>query len=116
MVNHEQRLDRVFSALTNVTRRMILRQLAASDQTSISDLAAPSALSLPAIMKHLDVLEDAKLITRAKAGRTMYVRLAPQPMAEAMAWLDHYRRFWAGSLDRLVALAEAEERKARAKR
>ena len=116
MVNREQRLDRIFSALTNGTRRAILRQLAATDQASISELAAPSSLTLPAIMKHLDVLEEARLIKRAKTGRTMYVRLAPNPMAEATAWLDHYRHFWSGSLDRLAAHAASEERARRTKR
>ena len=116
MVNHEQRLDRIFSALTNGTRRAILRQLAATDRASISELAAPSAMTLPAIMKHLDVLEGARLIERAKTGRTMFVRLSPQPMAEAMRWLDHYRPFWTGSLDRLAARAEAEERSGATKR
>ena len=114
MVNHEARLDRVFGALTHPTRRAILRQLERSGPASISALAAPATLKLPTVMKHLDVLEEARLITRAKSGRTMVVRLAPDPMAAAMAWLARYQRFWSGSLDRLAEHAEREERRLRA--
>ena len=113
MVNHEARLDRVFGALTNPTRRAILRQLERGGTASVSALAAPSALKLPAVMKHLDVLEHAELITRAKTGRTMFVQLAPAPMAAAMSWLGRYERFWSGSLDRLAEHAEREERRVR---
>jgi DNA-binding transcriptional ArsR family regulator len=70
-------------------------------------------MSLPAVMKHLDVLEDARLITRAKTGRTMLVRLSAKPMADAMAWLQRYEQFWSSSLDRLVAYAEKKEAQAR---
>ena len=112
MVNQQQALDRVFAALTNPTRRAMLHRLEAGGPLSISDLAAPTALSLPGVMKHLDVLEQARLITRAKAGRTTFVSLAPQPMAAAMAWLDRYQRFWSGSLDRLAEHAKREEQHA----
>ena len=113
MVNYSDRLDRVFGALVNPARRAILMRLAETDCASISELAQPVAMTLPAVMKHLDVLEDARLITRAKTGRTMFVRLAPRPMAEAMAWLHRYERFWSGSLDRLVAYAEKKEERTR---
>ena len=112
-------LDRVFGALVSPARRTILARLAETDAASISELAEPVAMSLPAVMKHLDVLEQASLITREKAGRTMFVRLAPKPMAQAMAWLHRYERFWSSGLDRLVAYAEKKEaqvRKAPAKR
>jgi DNA-binding transcriptional ArsR family regulator len=69
---------------------------------------------MPAVMKHLDVLGDAGLITRSKEGRTVSVRLAPEPMEEAMRWLSRYERFWSASLDRLAAFAEAEEARTRA--
>lgn len=113
MVNHSARLDRVFGALVSPARRAILQRLAQNDCASISELAQPISMSLPAVMKHLDVLEDARLITRAKTGRTMYVRLSPKPMAEAMAWLQRYEQFWSSSLDRLVAYAEKKEAQAR---
>ena len=113
MVNHPDRLDLIFGALVSPARRAILMQLEATDGASVSELAEPVGMKLPAVMKHLDVLEGAGLITRAKTGRTMFVRLAPEPMAEAMAWLRRYERFWAVSLDRLVAHAEKKEAQAR---
>jgi DNA-binding transcriptional ArsR family regulator len=67
-------------------------------------------------MKHLDVLANAGLITRSKAGRTVTVRLRAQPMKEAMEWLRHYERFWSGSLDRLAVYAKAREAAARSER
>lgn len=113
MVNYTDRLDRIFGALVSPARRAILQRLAQTDCASISELAQPIEMTLPAVMKHLDVLEQARLITRAKTGRTMFVRLSPKPMAEAMAWLHRYEQFWTGSLDRLVAYSEKKEAQAR---
>ncbi len=79
---------------------------------SIGDLARPFAIKLPAVMKHLDVLGTARLITRSKKGRTVTVRLAPEPLEEAMNSLRRYERFWSARLDRLAAYAESEEAKA----
>src|SRR5215813_10168199 len=92
-----------------------LARLEREGGVSISELARPFAIKLPAVMKHLDVLDEAGLITRAKAGRTVTVRLSPEPMREAMEWLRRYERFWSASLDRLAAYAEGKERKAREK-
>ena len=75
----------------------------------MSELAKPFAIKLPAVMKHLDVLDDAGLITRSKVGRTVTVRLSPEPLREAMDWLRRYERFWSASLDRLAAYAESKE-------
>jgi DNA-binding transcriptional ArsR family regulator len=108
-MNQTERLDRTFAVLSDATRRAILARLEREDALSVSDLARPHAIKLPAIMKHLDVLDDAGLITRSKTGRTVTVRLAPKPMREAMDWLRRYERFWTASLDRLTALAEARE-------
>jgi DNA-binding transcriptional ArsR family regulator len=105
-------LDRTFAALVDPTRRAILVRLAEEESASIGELARPFAIKLPAVMKHLDVLGTAGLIVRSKKGRTVAVRLAPEPMAEAMDWLRRYERFWSASLDRLAAHAEAEEAKA----
>jgi DNA-binding transcriptional ArsR family regulator len=113
MVNYQQRLDRTFAALVDPTRRAILARLEREDGASVSDLAAPFAIKLPAVMKHLDVLDDAGLIRRSKLGRTVTVRLSPQPMKEAINWLRRYERFWSDSLDRLTAYAEAKEAQAR---
>lgn len=116
MVNYSARLDRTFAALVDPTRRAILIQLERKDSASISELARPFAIKLPAVLKHLDVLEDAGLVTREKAGRTVTVRLRPQPMREAMSWLRRYERFWSASLDGLAVFAERKESEARSKR
>jgi len=115
MVNYQRRLDRTFFALVDPTRRAILMQLERKTSASIGELAKPFAIKLPAVMKHLSVLADAGLITRTKSGRTVTVRLRPQPMREAMAWLSRYERFWAGSLDRLATYAERKEGDLRSK-
>ena len=116
MVNYTGRLDRTFAALVDPTRRAILARLEREDGVSISALAQPFAIKLPAVLKHLDVLGDAGLITRSKVGRTVTVRLRPEPMREAMDWLRRYERFWSTSLDRLAAYAERMESEARNKR
>jgi DNA-binding transcriptional ArsR family regulator len=115
MVNYQKRLDRTFTALVDPTRRAILAQLERKQSATVSELAEPFAILLPAVMKHLDVLADAGLITRTKSGRTVTVRLRFQPMREAMAWLSRYERFWTGGLDRLAAHAERQEAEARSK-
>src|SRR5579862_7259992 len=104
MVNYSEHLDRTFQALADPTRRAILVQLEREDAT-VSELAHPFTIRLPAVMKHLDVLEDAGLITRSTSGRTVTVRLRAQPMQDAFAWLERYERFWSKSLDRLTAYA-----------
>ena len=102
-------LDRTFSALADPTRRSVLLRLKKEPDLSVSELARPLSLKLPGLMKHLDVLSDAGLITRTKTGRTVSVRLSAAPMLEAMEWLKRYERFWTVSLDRLVALVEEDE-------
>jgi DNA-binding transcriptional ArsR family regulator len=114
-VNNIERLDRTFAALVDPTRRAILARLEREGGTSVSELAEPFAIKLPAVMKHLDVLGDAGLITRSKTGRTVTVRLCPEPMKAAMDWLRRYERFWSGSLDRLAVYAESNEAEARKK-
>src|SRR5882757_995138 len=109
MANYQERLDRTFAALVDPTRRAILAQLERKDGATVSEIAAPFAIKLPAVMKHLDVLDNAGLITRSKSGRTVTVLLRPQPMREAMEWLGRYERFWSGRLDKLVAYAESQE-------
>jgi len=104
----EPQLSRTFSALTDPTRRAILARLAREPGLSVSALARPFPLKLPAVMKHLDVLSEAGLVSRRKEGRTVSVTLTPGPMQEAMAWLKRYERFWSGSLDRLTAYVEEE--------
>jgi DNA-binding transcriptional ArsR family regulator len=107
-------LDRVFSTLSDPTRRAILARLAREETLSVSELAEPFEIKLPAVMKHLDVLDDAGLITRTKHGRTVEVRLSPAPLRAATEWLQRYERFWSPRLDRLAAHAERKEAEARA--
>jgi len=99
-------LDRTFAALSDPTRRALLARLEATDGLSISELARPLAMSLPAVMKHLDVLSDAGLVTRNKIGRTVSCQLKALPMEDAMNWLTRYQRFWTTQLDRLAAFVE----------
>jgi DNA-binding transcriptional ArsR family regulator len=114
MVNYQpQDLDRIFQALGDPTRRAILARLEQEERVSVSALAEPFAIKLPAVMKHLDVLGEAGLITRSKTGRVVDVRLAPDPLREATEWLARYQRFWSPALDRLAAHAEAREAETR---
>ena len=99
-------LDRVFGALSDPTRRAIIARLDAAEALTVSEIAAPLPISLPAVMKHLDVLEQAGLVTRRKAGRTVTCRLDGRGIRDAMGWLAHYQRFWGEGLDRLAAMLE----------
>ena len=111
MVNYQATpLDRTFAALADPTRRALLARLDAEDGISVSELAKPFPVSLPAIMKHLDVLSDAGLITRSKTGRTVTCQLTPAPMEQAMEWLARYERYWTEQLDRLAAFLEEEDK------
>jgi DNA-binding transcriptional ArsR family regulator len=101
-------LDRTFAALSDPTRRALLARLVKEQSLSVSELAQPFSMSLPAIMKHLDVLSDAGLIAREKTGRTVACRLTAQPMEQAMNWLNRYARFWSENLDRLAAFVEED--------
>src|SRR5712672_4692664 len=101
-------LDRTFAALADPTRRALLARLCEQDSVSVSELARPFAMSLPAIMKHLDVLSDAGLIGRSKTGRTVACRLTAAPMEDATRWLNRYQRFWSEQLDRLAVFLEDE--------
>jgi DNA-binding transcriptional ArsR family regulator len=95
-------LDRTFAALADPTRRRILARLARGDRC-VTDLARPYSMSLPAVSKHLRVLENAGLIRRRRCGRMHSLKLEAAPMKQASKWIDDYRRFWEGSLDRLEA-------------
>lgn len=93
-------LDNTFAALADPTRRAILARLALGE-TSVSELAAPHRMSLPAVSKHLGVLERAGLLTRTKSGRVHLCQIVAKPMRDAAAWIGHYRRFWETQLDSL---------------
>ena|SRR6266571_4590838 len=94
------RLDRTFSALADPTRRAILARLAAGE-TSVTELAAPFRMSLPAVSKHLKVLERAGLIARGRERQWRPARLQAGPLKEVAEWAEGYRRFWEESYDRL---------------
>ena len=105
MVNYSEQLDLTFAAISDPTRRMILSQLA-QGETTIMDLASPHAMSLPAISKHIRVLEKAGLLTRTKKGRVNYCYLNANPLRDAGKWLVFYRRFWNKKLDALDKFLE----------
>ena len=108
MVKYTDPLDHTFGALADPTRRAILSTLMLG-QASISELAKPHRMSLPAVMKHLRVLEDAGLLTQKKFGRTRHCQLAAEPLANARNWINQYRVFWQNqfkSLDRFLSQGE----------
>lgn len=93
-------LNAVFAALADPTRRKVLQTLEQGSQ-SVGELAAPHGMSLPGFMKHLRVLEDAGLVSRAKDGRVVNLAISPEPMQEAAMWLSRYEKFWSERLDAL---------------
>lgn len=93
-------LSRTFAALADPTRRAMLARLAEGEAT-VNELAGPFSISLQAVSKHLKVLEQAGLVTRSRAAQQRPARLRAHPLADAVDWLTFYRRFFAGSLDRL---------------
>ncbi len=94
------RLSSTFSALADPTRRAILARLALGE-TSVNELAKPFDMSLPAVSKHLKVLEGAGLITRGRDAQWRPCKLEAAPLKEAAGWIEYYRRFWEASFDRL---------------
>ena len=102
-------LDRTFAALADPTRRALLTRLAEQPGLSVSALAQPFGVSLPAIMKHLDVLAEAGLLERAKSGRTVSCRFNAAPMRDAIAWLNRYERFWSEALRRLAGFLQEDD-------
>src|ERR1700685_1297490 len=111
MVKHPgAELDSTFAALADVTRREILARLV-QGETSVSELAAPYKMALPAVSKHLRVLEDAGLVKRHKDGRVHRCRLVAEPMKDAAEWIDRYRQFWEHQFDALADYLEEESRK-----
>ncbi len=108
-------LDQAFSALADPTRRAILARLALGE-TSVTDLAKPFAMSLPAVSKHLKVLERAGLISRGREAQWRPCRIEPRALKDIDDWLEHYRRFYDESFDRLDAYLktlQAQDREAK---
>jgi DNA-binding transcriptional ArsR family regulator len=102
---HSATLNRTFAALADPTRRRLLAHLARGDQR-VTHLARPHAMSLPAVSKHLRVLEKAGLLRRRRYGRVHEMQLDAKPLKQAAKWVEEYRKFWEGSLDRLAAYLE----------
>jgi DNA-binding transcriptional ArsR family regulator len=103
--NRPRQLDATFAALADPTRRAILARLRSGD-ASVNELAAPFAMTQPAISKHLKVLERAGLISRGRDAQRRPCRLEAKRLAEANDWLENYRKFWEGSFERLDAVLE----------
>jgi len=102
-------LDRAFAALADPTRRAILDRLARDSELAVTQIAGGFDVSLPAVIKHLEVLARAGLIERAKTGRTVHCRLWAEPMETAMHWLARYERFWTERLDALAKFVEEDQ-------
>jgi len=109
MVNSSSALDATFAALADPTRRAILARLAQAPDSSVGELARPFTMSLPAISKHLAVLENAGLLARRRDGRVHHCRLVAAPMQTASDWIAHYTEFWERRLDALERYLEAPE-------
>src|ERR1700761_479282 len=117
-MNLDSNLDATFAALADPTRRAILARLALGE-TSVTDLARPFEMSMPAISKHLKVLEKAGLIDRGREAQMRPARLNPSALKQAAAWIDEYRKHWEESFDRLDAYLQqlqADEVKTKAAR
>jgi DNA-binding transcriptional ArsR family regulator len=108
-LSQEEQLDRVFGALADRTRRSLLAKLA-ERSAMVTELAAPFSMSLPAISRHIKVLERACLVKRAVDGRVHICSLQPEPLKAVETWLRHYRHFWTGTLDALALYVEDERR------
>jgi DNA-binding transcriptional ArsR family regulator len=107
-------LDATFGALSDATRRGILARLA-QGESSVSELAAPYNISLPAVSKHLRVLENAGLVVRHKDGRVHRCRLIAEPMKNVAEWIERYRLFWEQQFDALARYLEESQREENAK-
>lgn len=101
MVKHGEVLDSTFAALADGTRRQILAMLARGEST-VTRLAEPFAMSLPAVSKHLSVLERAGLLSRTRQGRVRRCRLHAEPLEDAATWIELYRQLWEGPIDALA--------------
>ena len=106
-------LSSTFAALADPTRRAILARLAAGGEASVTDLAQPFKMSLPAVSKHLKVLERAGLIARGREAQWRPARLEADRLKEVAEWVDHYRRFWTESLDRLEGYLRDQQQQLR---
>jgi DNA-binding transcriptional ArsR family regulator len=105
----ERKLDALFAALADSTRRGILETLSHGGDLAVSELAAPHDMSLPGFMKHLRVLENAGLVARSKEGRVVSCELSAVPMQAASVWMSRYEKFWTEKLDSLARYLYQQE-------
>jgi DNA-binding transcriptional ArsR family regulator len=116
MVNYSPKvLNRTFAALADPTRRRILEHLAQGDKC-VTHLAKPHRMSLPAVSKHLRILEKAGLLRRRRYGRVHEMQLDAKPLQQAARWVEEYRKFWEASLDRLAEYLEKTNRQSKKKK
>jgi DNA-binding transcriptional ArsR family regulator len=107
----DDKLDATFSALSDPTRRAILSRLARDGEAQVTELAEPFGMSLPAVSKHLKVLETARLITRHRDGRIHRFTVNPNPIDQAKSWIETYQHFWEQQMDSLAAYLEQTTQK-----
>ena len=112
----EPELDAIFAALSDRTRRRVLGELSEGGGRAVSELAAAHDMSLPGFLKHLRVLEDARLIRRSKEGRVVQCTFQPEAMKEAASWIAHYEKFWTDRLDSLARYLYQQKELAPARR
>ena len=113
MVNKRKAVTEVFAALADPTRRSILERLAGRGESPVTELARPFRITLPAISRHLRVLEHARLIRRRRRGRMHFIRVNSAGMTSAQKWISQYAAFWESrfdDLDKLLELAQKEEK------
>ena len=113
-MTRQEKLNSVFGALSDPTRRKILERLARQDEISVSELAKPFQMTLPAISRHLRVLEDARLVNRTRSGRVHHIRANEQGIHEAQRWIAQYAKGWElrfGMMDELLKQRVQQKRK-----
>lgn len=105
----EDQLDLIFHAVADKTRRLLLETLAERGPSKVTELAEPFEISLPAVSKHIKVLEKADLISRSVDGRVHKCSLDAEPLKEVKIWLDYYKNFWSKNLDQLARYVEEND-------
>ena len=108
MVNNQRQVTRIFSALADPTRRRILSQLATGTERSVNEVAKPFRISLPAVSRHIRILESARLIERRRIGRVHLIRVRPEGVVVARDWLASFSAEWDRSFDKLEKLLATE--------
>jgi DNA-binding transcriptional ArsR family regulator len=114
MLNYSESLDRIFYALSDHSRRSIVEELS-KKEASVSELAKPFNMSMPAVVQHIQVLEECGLISTHKSGRVRMCRIEPRSLEVIEGWLTQRRRFWEKNLDRLGEFLERSQKERKQK-